>query len=149
MQQFIGENWHSLEIQNIIDLFESDARSGLNTLDIKHKEEFFGKNKLEQKEQDSNLKKFFLQFHNALIYILLGSSIITAFLQEWVDSGVIFGVVIINVIIGYMQEIKAEEAINSLKEMMQTQAVVIRDGKKTTIASTNLVPGDIVMLESG
>lgn len=149
MQQFIGENWHSLEIQNIIDLFESDARSGLNTLDIKHKEEFFGKNKLEQKEQDSNLKKFFLQFHNALIYILLGSSIITAFLQEWVDSGVIFGVVIINVIIGYMQEIKAEEAINSLKEMMQTQAVVIRDGKKTTIDSTNLVPGDIVMLESG
>jgi cation-transporting ATPase F len=149
MQQFIGENWHSLEIQNIIDLFESDARSGLNTLDIKHKEEFFGKNKLEQKEQDSNLKKFFLQFHNALIYILLGSSIITAFLQEWVDSGVIFGVVIINVIIGYMQEIKAEEAINSLKEMMQTQAVVIRDGKKTTIASTNLVPGDIVILESG
>lgn len=149
MQQLIGKNWHSLESQKIVELFESDERDGLNQLSVKQKEELFGKNKLEQKEQDSQIKRFFMQFHNALIYILLGASVITAFLHEWVDSGVIFGVVIINVIIGYIQEAKAQEAIDSLKEMMQTQAVVIRDGKKITIDSTNLVPGDIVMLESG
>nr|WP_321265912.1 cation-transporting P-type ATPase [uncultured Sulfurimonas sp.] len=149
MQHLIGENWHTLESQKIVELFESDVADGLGTLSIKHREEFFGKNALKEIKQDSYLKKFFLQFHNALIYILLGASLITAFLQEWVDSGVIFGVVIVNVIISFMQEIKAQEAIDSLKEMMHTQAVVIRDGKKITIDSVDLVPGDIVLLESG
>ena len=149
MQHLIGENWHSLETENIIELFESNASDGLGSLSIKHREDFFGKNILKRKKQDSKLKKFFLQFHNALIYILLGASLITAVLQEWVDSGVIFGVVIINVIIGYVQEAKAHEAIESLKNMMQSEAVVIRDGVKVIISSVDLVPGDIVLLESG
>lgn len=149
MKHLIGQNWHSLETNEIVELFESDSSNGLAPLSIKHREDFFGKNVLKQKKQDSKLKKFFLQFHNALIYILLGASAVTAFLHEWVDSGVIFAVVIINVIIGYMQEVKAQEAIESLKEMMVTEAVVIRDGEKITISSIDLVPGDIVLLESG
>lgn len=149
MQHLLGENWHSIESQKIVEIFESDVKNGLGSLSIKHREEFFGKNALKAKKQDSYLKKFFMQFHNALIYILLGASAITAFLHEWVDSGVIFGVVIINVIIGFMQEIKAQAAIESLKQMMYTQAVVIRDSKKITIDSAELVPGDIVLLESG
>lgn len=149
MQHLIGQNWHALETQKIIELFESDEKDGLDSLNFKHKETFFGKNRLEQKKQESNLKRFFMQFHNALIYILLGASLVTALLHEWVDSGVIFGVVIINVIISYLQEAKAQEAIDSLKEMMHTCAVVIRDGKKINLDSTNLVPGDIVLLESG
>ncbi|MEA3497624.1 MAG: cation-transporting P-type ATPase [Campylobacterota bacterium] len=149
MQHLIGQNWHSLENDKIVELFESDIIDGLSPLSIKHREESFGKNILEEKKQTSKLKKFFIQFHNALIYILLGASIITGFLGEWVDSGVIFAVVIINVIIGYIQEIKAQEAIESLKHMMTTEAVVIRDGKKIKISSIDLVPGDIVLLESG
>ena len=149
MQHLIGQNWHNIEINEIVELFESDASDGLGPLSIKHREEFFGKNELKEKKLDSKLKKFFMQFHNALIYILLGASAVTAFLHEWVDSGVIFGVVIINVIIGFIQEVKAEEAIESLKEMMVTEAIVIRDGKKLTISSSDLVPGDIVLLESG
>jgi len=149
MQHLIGQNWHSLETDEIVELFESDASDGLAPLSIKHKEEFFGKNELKEKIQDSKLKKFFMQFHNALIYILLGASLVTGFLQEWVDSGVIFAVVIINVIVGYIQEVKAQEAIESLKQMMHTEAVVVRDGKKITISSIDLVPGDIVLLESG
>jgi len=149
VQHLIGQNWHALETQKIIELFESDEKDGLDSLNFKHKETFFGKNRLEQKKQESNLKRFFMQFHNALIYILLGASLVTALLHEWVDSGVIFGVVIINVIISYLQEAKAQEAIDSLKEMMHTCAVVIRDGKKINLDSTNLVPGDIVLLESG
>ena len=149
MQHLIGQNWHALETQKIIELFESHEKDGLDSPNLKHKETLFGKNKLEQKKQESNLKRFFMQFHNALIYILLGASLVTALLHEWVDSGVIFGVVIINVIISYLQEAKAQEAIDSLKEMMHTSAVVIRDGKKINLDSTNLVPGDIVLLESG
>ncbi|MEA3370163.1 MAG: cation-transporting P-type ATPase [Campylobacterota bacterium] len=149
MQHLIGQNWHSLDNEKIIELFESDVVDGLSPLSIKHREEFFGKNILKQKKQDSKLKKFFMQFHNALIYILLGASIITAFLGEYIDSGVIFAVVIINVIIGYIQEVKAQEAIESLKNMLVTEAVVLRDGKKIIISSKDLVPGDIVLLESG
>ena len=149
MQHLTGKSWHSIENDKIIELFESDATDGLGPLSIKHREEYFGKNILKERKKDSKLKKFFLQFHNALIYILLGASLVTALLHEWIDSGVIFGVVIINVIIGYVQELKAEEAIDSLKKMMTTEAVVIRDGKKISISSIDLVPGDIVLLESG
>ncbi len=149
MQHLIGQSWHSLEDKEIVELFESDVSDGLGSLGIKHREEFFGKNALKEKKQDSYLKKFLLQFHNALIYILLGASLVTAFLHEWVDSGVIFSVVIINVIIGFMQELKAQEAIESLKNMMTTEAIVIRNSTKITISSEDLVPGDIVLLESG
>ena len=149
MQHLIGENWHSIEPEELVDLFESNTVDGLAPLSIKHREDFFGKNALKEKKQDSKLKKFFMQFDNALIYILLGASLVTAILHEWIDSGVIFGVVIINVIIGYIQEVKAQEAIESLKKMMNTEAVVIRDGQKVSISSIDLVPGDIVLLESG
>ncbi|MBA3026869.1 MAG: cation-transporting P-type ATPase [Sulfurimonas sp.] len=149
MQHLIGESWHSLESQKIVELFESDVQEGLRPLSIRHREDFFGKNELKEKKKDSKLKKFFLQFHNALIYILLAASLVTGILQEWIDSGVIFAVVIINVIIGYIQEVKAEEAIDSLKEMMVTEAIVIRDAQKIKISSVDLVPGDIVLLESG
>ncbi|MEA2100907.1 MAG: cation-transporting P-type ATPase [Campylobacterota bacterium] len=149
MKHLTGQNWHSLEIDKIVELFESDITNGLSPLSIKHREEFFGKNILKEKKQDSKLKKFLLQFHNALMYILLGASLVTASLHEWVDSGVIFGVVLINAIIGYIQEVKAQEAIESLKQMLNTEAVVIRDGKKISISSVDLIPGDIVLLESG
>jgi Ca2+-transporting ATPase len=149
MQHLIGESWHSLDDVNVVEVFESDSNNGLGPLSIKHREDFFGKNQLKEKKQDSKLKKFFMQFHNALIYILLGASVITALLNEWIDSSVIFTVVIINVIVGYIQEVKAAEAIESLKKMMITEAVVIRDGKKLTISSIEIVPGDIVLLESG
>ena len=149
MQHLVGKNWHSIESDKIVEIFESDATDGLGPLSIKHREDYFGKNVLKEKKKESKLKKFFLQFHNALIYILLGASLVTALLHEWIDSGVIFGVVIINVIIGYVQEVKAQEAIESLKKMMTTEAVVIRDGKKISISSIDLVPGDMVLLESG
>jgi calcium-translocating P-type ATPase len=149
MQHLIAQSWHSLEGDKVVELFESDTVEGLGQQSIKYYSEYFGKNELKQKKRDSLLKKFFIQFHNALIYILLAASLVTALLGEWVDSSVIFGVVIINVIVGFIQELKAEEAIDSLKNMMITEAVVIRDGKKITISSVDLVPGDIVLLESG
>lgn len=149
MQHLVGKSWHSIESEKIVELFDSDAVEGLGPLAVKQYEEYFGKNELKQKKKDSLLKKFFVQFHNALIYLLLAASFITAILGEWVDSSVIFGVVIINVIVGFIQELKAEEAIESLKNMMITEAIVVRDGKKITISSVDLVPGDIVLLESG
>ncbi len=149
MQHLVEQNWHSIPSNEIVEILQSDIHDGLGPLSIKHKTELFGKNILENKKGSSLLEKFFIQFHNALIYILLAASLVTAYLGEWIDSIVIFSVVIINVIIGFVQEVKAQEAIDSLKNMMTTEAVVIRDGKKISISSVDLVPGDIVLLESG
>lgn len=149
MEHLLNNTWHHQAEDELMELFESNKDEGLRPLSIKHRQEFFGKNEIPAAKQESKLKKFFLQFHNALIYILLSASLVTAVLKEWVDSGVIFGVVIVNVIIGYIQEVKAQEAIESLKKMMITEAVVIRDGEKLNISSLELVPGDIVLLESG
>jgi len=149
MQHLIEQNWHSITSNEIVEIMQSDVNDGLGPLSVKHKEELFGKNILDNKKASSLLEKFFMQFHNALIYILLVASFITGYLGEWIDSGVIFGVVIINVIIGFVQEVKAQDAIDSLKNMMTTEAIVIRDGKKISISSFDLVPGDIVLLESG
>ncbi len=149
MQHMINQSWHSLDKDEVIKIFETDETDGLGPLSIKHRLEFFGTNALKEKKQESKLKKFFEQFNNPLIYILLGATILTGFLGHFVDSGVIFGVVIINVIVGYIQEVKAIEAIESLKKMMITPAVVIRDGKKYSLSSIDIVVGDIILLESG
>jgi len=90
-----------------------------------------------------------LQFHQPLIYILIAAGIITAFLQEWVDSGVIFGVVLVNALIGFIQESKAVSALAALARTMTSEATVLRQGEKKRISSLELVPGDIVFLQSG
>ncbi len=149
MDNLLGENWHALNIEDTIKLFESDIEEGLSPWSIKHREDFFGLNEIKQQKKETKLKKFFIQFHNALIYILLAASFITFALGEYIDSIVIFAVIIINVIVGFLQEVKAQEAIESLKNLVDTNAIVIREGKKHEISSKQLVPGDIVLLESG
>jgi len=93
--------------------------------------------------------RFLLQFHQPLIYILLAAGTVTALFQEWVDAGVIFGVVIVNAVIGFVQESKAVKAMEALAKTMITEATVMRSGKKVKISSTEVVPGDIVLLQSG
>jgi cation-transporting ATPase F len=92
---------------------------------------------------------FLLEFHQPLIYILLAAALITALLHEWVDSGVILGVVLVNAIIGFVQESKALKAIDALARAMTSEATVLRAGEKKRISSTELVPGDVVFLQSG
>jgi len=149
MKHLIDNNCHALSVKESLKLFESDKNNGLSHNIIKDRKNYFGLNVIEHKANDTKLKRFFMQFHNALIYILLCASIITFLLGEYVDCFVIFAVVLINVIVGFIQEVKAQEAIESLKNLIDTKAVVIRDGKTDEISSKNLVPGDIVLLESG
>jgi Ca2+-transporting ATPase len=104
---------------------------------------------LTAKKGKGPFKRFLLQFHQPLIYILIVSGTITALLQEWVDSGVIFGVVLVNAIIGYIQEAKAVTAMAALARTMTTVATVLRQGEKKHIPALELVPGDIVLLASG
>ena len=109
----------------------------------------YGSNRLRPAEGKSALKRFLAQFNNVLIYVLLGSGLVTLLLGHWVDSGVIFGVVIINALIGFVQEGKAEEALNAIRQLLSQQATVKRDGQFVTLPAEQLVPGDVVLLQSG
>ncbi len=141
--------WHSLPTERVVSMLETDPEKGLDRDAVRRRLERFGANTLAARPGRPAWLRFLLQFHQPLIYILIASGIITAGLQEWVDSGVIFGVVLVNAVIGYIQEAKAENALAALADTMIAEATVLRDGEKLRIPSTSLVPGDIVLLQAG
>ena len=144
MQKF----WHSIEINDVLKEFNSDSHKGLKESEILERQQKYGKNVLTQKKGDGPIKRFFLQFHSSLLYVLIISGFITFFLHEWADCSVIFGVVLVNAIVGFIQESKALKSLEALAKSMTTQAVVMRDGKRMHIDSSEVVPGDILFFVS-
>ncbi|MBZ0092293.1 MAG: cation-transporting P-type ATPase, partial [Sulfuricellaceae bacterium] len=144
-----GKNWHRLSAAEVIALQRSDASQGLDEAEAVHRQARFGANSITPARRTPPWLRLLLQFHQPLIYILTISAAITALLQEWVDASVIFGVVLVNALIGYMQESKAENAIDALSRIVTTRSTVVRDGRKRVISSLELVPGDIVNLAAG
>jgi magnesium-transporting ATPase (P-type) len=108
-----------------------------------------GPNRLRPPRRPSALARFAAQFNNVLLYVLMGSAVVTGLLGQWVDTGVIVGVVVINAVIGFVQEGKAEKALEAIRAMLSQQATVIRGGRHRTAPAQDLVPGDIVELRSG
>jgi len=149
MDTLLARHWHHLPRDEVVTLLETDATRGLDTFEVARRQTHFGPNRLTLKKGKSPLIVFLLQFHQPLVYILLGAAVITLALQEWVDSGVIFAVVLVNAVIGFIQESKAMKAIEALACAMEGVAMVIRAGKKEKISTTGLVPGDLVLLQSG
>ncbi|PTN11204.1 cation-transporting P-type ATPase [Nitrosomonas aestuarii] len=149
METLLSKHWHHLPRDEVAVLLESDEAKGLDRFEVTHRQQHFGPNQLTLKQGKSPLVLFLLQFHQPLVYILLAAVVITFVLQEWVDSGVIFGVVLMNAIIGYVQESKALKAMEALAHTMEGSATVVRAGKKERIAASELVPGDLVLLQSG
>jgi magnesium-transporting ATPase (P-type) len=149
MESLICKHWHHCPAEEVTTLLSTHPQKGLSMFEAKHRLERFGPNMVTAKKQKGPLIRFLLQFHQPLVYILLAAAAITLLLGEYVDSSVIFGVVLVNAIIGFIQESKAEKAIESLKQMMTTQATVLRDGKWIQVDSVHLVVGDIVRLQSG
>jgi len=149
MKTILDEHWHHLPETAVLELLETSPASGLDTFAVGHRQEQFGPNRITPKKGTSPLVLFLLQFHQPLIYILLGSALITSYLQEWVDAGVIYGVVLVNALIGFMQEAKAVKAIESLARAMTSNATVLRSGIRQQVPAEALVPGDLVLLQSG
>jgi len=141
--------WHHLAVDAVAGLLKSDLKNGLDPQEARQRLDQYGPNALTMQKGMSAWMRFLLQFHQPLIYILIAAGGITAALQEWVDSGVIFGVVLVNAIIGYIQESKAESALAALADTMVAEATVLRRGEKIRISSTDLVVGDIVLLQAG
>jgi calcium-translocating P-type ATPase len=122
---------------------------GLTAADAARRLAEYGPNRLPEVRARGPMRRFFAQFHNVLIYVLLGASAVTAALQHFVDTGVILAVVLANAIIGFVQEGKAESAMAAIRGLLAPRASVRRDGRRTTIDGADLVPGDIVLLEAG
>ena len=141
--------WHQQEAEEVLRTQDVNPRLGLSSQEAKRRQEEQGRNVLPHAKGHPAWLRFLLQFHQPLIYILLAAALIAVILGEWVDAAVIFGVTLVNAIIGYIQENKALEALAALSKTMETHAIVLRDGKKVEISSEDLVCGDIVFLEAG
>ena len=149
MEVLVREHAHQVSADDVLRLLGTDAEQGLDLLELRARQARFGPNVIPAARGVGPGMRFLLQFHTPLVYILLAAAAITASLQEWVDSGVIFGVVLVNAVIGFLQESNAAKALAALAKTTLTEASVLRAGEMRRISSTELVPGDIVLLQSG
>lgn len=142
-------SWHSLTVEQVTTMLNADNEKGLSQSEASNRLQKFGANTISVKKEKSSLVSLLLQFKQPLVLILVIAGSITAVLQEWVDTGVIFGVVIANAIIGFIQEHKAGKAIQALLQIVKSENIVIRDNEKTRLLSRYIVQGDVVQLRSG
>ena len=140
--------WHTLSTDAALRRLEVSPH-GLDHDDAKSRRARYGANRLPEAARQSVILRFLLHFHNVLIYVLIGCAVVTAVLDHWVDTGVILAVIIANAFIGYLQEGKAEKAMNAIRQMLAPRANVIRGGERLSIEGESLVPGDVVLLEAG
>ena len=141
-------NWYQIDSKDSFRKLNT-SEDGLSDKEVKELLLQYGPNKLAEEEKINKLKILIHQFTSPLIYILLIAAVVTFLLHEFIDTGVIMAVVILNAVIGYIQEFKAEESVRALKKMIVPKARVLRDGIAKEINSMELVPGDIVILSSG
>ena len=140
--------WHALDSAAVLERLDSRPE-GLSAAEAAERLARHGPNQLPEAKPRSALVRFIYQFHNVLIYVLLLAGAVTALLHHWLDAGVIFGVVIVNALIGFIQEGKAENALRAIGRMLSPHALALRDGRRIQVAATNLVPGDLVPLQPG
>ncbi len=142
-------SWHDIPFQDALSAFNSNRELGLSTSVIETQRTRYGLNRLPDAARNGPVLRLLRQFHNVLIYVLMAAAATTAALEHWVDAGVIIAVILVNAIIGFVQEGKAEEALSAIRNMLAPKATVLREGRRTTIPGEEVVPGDIIILEAG
>ena len=140
--------WHALASSDVLGALQTSPQ-GLNAPQARSRLAQHGRNELPPPPKRSALRRFLVQFHNLLIYVLLAAGVVTLLLGHFTDAGVIVGVVVVNAIIGFVQEGKAEQALEAVRAMLASHAIVLRDGQRQQIDAAELVPGDVVLLASG
>ncbi|TVR96016.1 MAG: cation-transporting P-type ATPase [Rhodospirillales bacterium] len=141
--------WHALSKDEATATLDVDPQQGLDDNEVKARRDRFGDNRLKPGAQRSGFRRFISQFNNLFIYLLLVAGVVTGLLGQYLDSGVIFAVVLIIAIIGFIQEGRAERALESVQKILSHEAWVTRGGKRKKVPAEELVPGDIVRLDTG
>ncbi|NMF99250.1 cation-transporting P-type ATPase [Aromatoleum toluolicum] len=141
-------SWHALSKDDVEQVLQTGP-DGLTEDEARRRRVQYGSNRLTPPARRGPLLRLVMQFHNILLYVMLGAVVITAVLGHWVDTGVLLAAVVINAIIGFIQEGKAEAALDAIRAMLSPHATVIRDGHRRELDAADLVPGDWVILTSG
>lgn len=141
--------WHHCSVQNTVEQLNSDPEAGLMPMDARRRQHQFGPNQLSPDPGPKPWMRFLQQFNQPLLYILLVAGGLALLLRDWIDAGVIFAVVLINAVVGTIQEAKAERAMLALARSIVTQATVIRGRSQQQLPAHQLVPGDLVKLVAG
>lgn len=141
--------WHALAAGEVTARLASDAERGLDAAEVERRLRTYGPNRLPPPRRRPAWLRFLLQFHNVLIYVMLGAAVITAWLGHWIDMAVLIGAVIVNAIMGHIQEGKAERALDAIRNMLSPRATAIRNAERVDVDASELVPGDVVVLASG
>jgi calcium-translocating P-type ATPase len=141
--------WHAREPDEVAAELGVDPDHGLDPDEVRQRFEEHGPNELEREEPTSNLEILLRQFKSPLIYILLVAAVVTVAIGEFIDTGVIVAVLALNAVVGFVQERKAELAVRALMQLAAPKSEVVRDGERVEVESRELVPGDVVLLESG
>ena len=144
------QNFYNQKIEDVAQELETSSSQGLSVNQIEELRTKYGSNSLTSKKKISIWQRFLAQFKDFMIIVLIVAALLSGFVaQEWTDAAIIMIVVILNAVLGVFQETRSEEAINALKKMATPNAHVRRDGQIVEIPSTELVPGDVVLLEAG
>lgn len=142
-------SWHALSAHDVLEKLESRHQEGLSTEEAHLRLQQFGRNELKEKPRPTFLKMVFDQLNNFVVILLIVASIVSALLGDWVEAGAILLIVVLNSILGVIQESRAEEALAALKKMASPDAQVLRDGHRVLLPASELVPGDVVFLDAG
>ena len=141
--------WHAISADEVVMRIASNREKGLDAAEASTRLKKYGPNRLPEGKKRGPFMRFLAQFNNILVYVLLVAGFIKLMLNLWVDAGIIFAVVILNALLGFIQEGKAEKALDSIRNMLSAEARVVRGGETRMIPAEELVPGDVVILESG
>src|SRR5215813_5563873 len=141
--------WHAKSADEVVKRLATNAERGLDAPEASNRLRKHGPNRLPDGKKRGPLMLFLAQFNNILVYVLLGAGFTKLMLSLWVDAGIIFGVVVLNSLLGFIQEGRAEKALDSIRNMLSAEARTVRGGETRMVPAEEIVKGDIVILESG
>src|SRR5215831_2931780 len=141
--------WHAISDGDVVKRLITDSEKGLDSAEASTRLQKYGPNRLPEGKKRGPFMRFLAQLNNILVYVLLGAGFVKLMLGLWVDASIIFGVVLLNALLGFIQEGKAEQALDSIRNMLSPEARTVRGGEPRMIPAEELVPGDVVLLESG
>lgn len=150
LKENIGDrNWHALTVDDALEVVRTDTELGLSAGEVEESRKHYGVNELTRHSERTTFRRLLSQFNNLFIILLLAAAAVTAGLGEWLDSGVILGVVIIIVFIGFVQEGRAARSLEAVQDLLAPEAKVLRAGQRESIPAGEVVVGDVVLLEAG
>ena len=142
-------DWYKLTVDETVEKLNTNPQAGLSAAEVQQRQQKYGPNRIEEQDVKSPWVIFLSQFKEIMVIILIIAAIISALLGEYIDATVILAILVLNAILGFTQEYRAEKSMAALKELAVPVVRTRRDGHIQEILSTELVPGDIVLLKAG